>query len=39
MGSLGGLFKWFVGTLLVVGVGLFVINRVSFLKAIVYPSS
>jgi len=35
MSSIGGLFKWLIGTLLVVAVGMFIINRVSFLKQIV----
>lgn len=34
MGSLGGLVKWLVGTLVVVFVGTFIINRVTFLKSI-----
>lgn len=29
--------KWLFGTLLVVAVGMFIINRVAFLKAIVNP--
>jgi fluoride ion exporter CrcB/FEX len=34
MGSLGGLLRWLVGTLVVVLVGTFIINRVAFLKQI-----
>jgi hypothetical protein len=33
--SLGGLFGWLVSTLFAVAVGLFIINRVPFLKSIV----
>ena len=38
MGSLGGLLKWLVGTLVVVIVGTFIINRVGILKSLVYGS-
>jgi hypothetical protein len=36
MGSLMGILKWVAGTLVMVAVGTFVINRVGFLKTIVY---
>jgi len=32
-----GVIKWLLGTLLVVAVGMFIINRVGFLKQIVNP--
>ncbi len=35
MSSIGGLFKWLVGTLVVVLVGMFIINRIPFLKSLV----
>jgi len=36
MGSLMGIVKWVAGTLVMVAVGTFVINRIGFLKALVY---
>ena len=37
--SLGGLFKWVLATVLIVMVGTFIINRVGFLRGIIYPSA
>lgn len=36
MGSLMGIVKWVAGTLVMVAVGTFVINRIGFLKTLVY---
>jgi hypothetical protein len=36
MGSLMGIVKWVGGTLLMVAVGTFIINRVAILKSLVY---
>lgn len=36
MGGLMGIVKWVAGTLLIVAVGTFIINRVAPIKAIIY---
>lgn len=36
MGSLVGIVKWVAGTLVMVAVGTFIINRVGFIKTLVY---
>lgn len=36
MGTFGGILKWLLGTLLVVAVGTFIINRIAPVKAIIY---
>lgn len=36
MGSLMGIVKWVAGSLVLVAVGTFIINRVGFLKTLVY---
>lgn len=35
MGSLVGIVKWAVGTIVLVGVGMFVITRVPFLRSLI----
>lgn len=39
MGSLGGLLKWLVGTLVIVIVGMFIVRRVGFLNNLVMGTS
>lgn len=36
MGSLMGIVKWVAGTLVMVAVGTFIINRIAVLKSLVY---
>jgi len=39
MGSLGSLVKWAVGTLVMVGFGVFVIRRVPFLNSLIFGAA
>lgn len=38
MGSLMGIVRWVAGTLVMVAVGTFIINRVGFLKTLIYSA-
>lgn len=37
--TIGGLLKWTLATVIMVMVGTFIINRVGFLRGLIYPSA